>query len=80
MNWICSWISNKKNTASFLQADDDTHSFRLTSKDWMKSLASSVMASKASSSKSNSARVMLLKVSASLSPMKGDSPDSLREE
>lgn len=46
----------------------------------MKSLASSDMASKASSSKSNSARVMLAKVSASLSPMKGESPDSLGEE
>ena len=43
----------------------------------MKSLASCEIASKASSSKSKSARVMLAKVSASLSPMKGDNPDNL---
>lgn len=54
-----------------------TYSFRLTSKPVMKSLASFEIASKASSSRSQSARVMLAKVSASLSPMNGDKPVNL---
>lgn len=46
----------------------------------MKCLASLEMASKASSSKSKSARVMFAKVSASFSPINGESPDNLKKD
>lgn len=46
----------------------------------MKSLESWEMASNASSSKSNSALVMLVNVPASSSPMNGDRPDNLKVE
>ncbi len=46
----------------------------------MKSLASSEMSSKSSSSKSHCAIVMLARVSASESPRNGESPDSLQSE
>lgn len=59
---------------------EGTHSFLWMSSEVMKSLASSDMEVNASSSKSNSARVMLAKVSASLSPIKGERPDNLGEE
>lgn len=42
----------------------------------MKSLASSLMSSKTGSSKSHSPEVTLVSVSESLSPAKGESPDS----
>lgn len=54
------------------------YSFLLTNNALIKSLAFCEMASNASSSKSNSAFVMLVNVSASLSPMNGDNPDNLR--
>lgn len=54
------------------------YSFLLINSEEMKSLASLDMASKASSSKSKSDLVILAKVSASFSPINGDSPDSLQ--
>jgi len=54
------------------------YSLRLINSALMKSLASWETASNASSSKSNSAFVMLVNVSGSLSPMNGDRPDSLK--
>jgi len=50
----------------------------LTSSFFMKSLANSEMTSKASSSKSHSTAVTLASVSESLSPINGDSPESLQ--
>ena len=57
-----------------------TNSFRLTSNWLMKSLALSDMSSKDSSSKSYSPLVTLARVSASLSPRKGDRPDNLQQQ
>lgn len=58
-----------------------THYFiSFFSKLLIKSLASSEISSKASSSKSQVAEVTLAKVSLSLSPMKGDSPLTLGDE
>lgn len=55
----------------------DTHSFLLTRSSEMNSFAVCDIESKASSSKSKSALVMLANVSASLSPINGESPESL---
>lgn len=57
-----------------------TYSLSLTSNFWMKSLASSEISLKASSSKSYLATVTLAIVSMSVSPMNGESPDRLERD